>query len=194
MITIRKSLCVLGVILIAGIFLAGCGIPSEVQQQLTQLQTENSQLKTEKTQWQAEKATLEKKVADLNKQVEELTEKALKDPTYAEAVAFMKSDKTNELVPNDHSLATVLVAENARKQGINCYKVIAQTPGGQYGSVGFNFVGFNTIDRGWVYFCTTSICADSEAKIEVGKKLRASNPSWPDPGFDDTVTSIHHVP
>lgn len=191
-----RSVFVLAAILIAGIFLVGCGVPSEVQQELTQLQTENSQLKTEKTQWQAEKATLEKKVADLNKQLEELAGKALKDPSYAEAVAFMKADKTNELVTNDHSLATVLVAENARKQGINCYKVIAQTPGGQLGPVGMNFVGFNTTDRGWVYFCTTAICADNEAKIEIGKKITKSNPSWgwSDPGFDDTVLSIHHLP
>jgi outer membrane murein-binding lipoprotein Lpp len=190
-----RSVFVLAAILIAGIFLVGCGVPSEVQQELTQLQTENSQLKTEKAQWQTEKSALEKRVDDLNKQLEELTGKALKDPTYAEAVALIKEDKTNEEVPKDHSMATVLVAENARKQGINCYKVIAQTPGNlQYGPIGFNFVGFNTTDRGWVYFCTTNICADNEAKIEIGKKLSESNPSWGDPGFDDTVISIHHVP
>jgi outer membrane murein-binding lipoprotein Lpp len=191
---IGKNVFVLAAILIAGIFLVGCGVPSEVQQQLTQLQTENSQLKTEKAQWQTEKATLEKNVADLNKQVEELTGKALKDPSYAEAVAFMKADKTNELGSSDHSLTTVLVAENARKQSINCYNVVVQVPGGQYGPVGFHFVGFNTTDRGWVYFCTTGICADAESKIEIGKKLSQSNPSWGNMDLDDTVISIHYVP
>jgi|GEM_PF-3044391 len=191
---IRKSVFVLAAIMIAGIFLVGCGVPSEVQQQLTQLQTENSQLQTEKAQWQTEKAELEKKIGDLNKQVEELAGRALKDPTYTEAVTFIKADKTNEAVPYDHSLATVLVAENARKQGINCYKVIARMPGGQNGPIGYNFVGFNTTDRGWVYFCTASTCADNEVKIEIGKRISQSNPSWGNLGFDDTVISIHHVP
>jgi len=191
---IRKTAFALVAILMAGIFVVGCGVPAEVQQQLTQLQTENNQLKTEIARCQTEKGEFEKRVADLNKQVEQLAGKALKDPTYAEAVAFIKADKTNEVVPWDHSLAAVLVAENARKQGINCHKVIAKVPGGQYGPSGYNFVGFNTTDRGWVYFCTTAICADSEVKIEVGKKLHVSNPSWQDPGHDDTVISIHHVP
>lgn len=188
-----KALLALVTVLIVGMFLVGCSVPQEVQQELSQLQAENSQLNTEKTQWQAEKAELEKKVADLEGQVAELTEKALKDPTYEEAVAFIKEDKTNEDFKRDHSLAAMLVTENARKQGINSYWVVAQTPA-QLGGIGFHFVGFNTTDRGWVYFCTTSICADSESKIEVGKRLHKSNPSWNDPGFDDTVLSIHHLP
>lgn len=130
----------------------------------------------------------------MNKQIEELKGKALKDPTYAEAVAFIKADKINELVPYNHSLAIALVAENARRQGINCYWVVAKVPGNEYGPIGYNFVGFNTTDKGWGYFCATNICADTEAKIEIGKKLSQSNPSWPKPDYDDTVLSIHHVP
>lgn len=181
-----KSLLALVTLLIVGTFLVGCGVPEEVQQELSQLRSENSQLRTKKTQ-------LEKKVADLESQLAKPIEEALKDPTYEEAVAFMQEDRTDEEVKQDHSLAAMLVAENARKLGLNCYKVIARTPG-MFGGTGFNFVGFNTGDRGWVYFCTTSICADAQAKIEVGKKLHKSNPTWGHPGFDDTVMTIHHLP
>lgn len=194
---IKKECFVLAAIMIAGIFLVGCGVPSEVQQQLTQLQTENSQLKTEKAQWQAEKAELEKKVADLNAQVARLTQKALKDPTYAEAAAFIKEDKTNSEVTRDHGLATILVVENARKQGINCSWVVARLKGGgDFGpsGVGYNFVGFNTTDRGWIYFCNSGVCADREVKLEVGKRWSDINPGFGAPFVDDTIISIHHVP
>lgn len=194
---IKKDCFVLAAIMIAGIFLVGCGVPSEVQQQLTQLQTENSRLKTEESQWQTEKAALEKKVADLNAQEAGLTQKALKDPTYAEAAAFMKEDKTNSEVTQDHDLATILVAENARKQGINCSWVIARLKaGGDFGpgGVGYNFVGFNTTDKGWIYFCNSYACADREIKLEVGKKWSDLNPGFGTPYTDDTIISIHHVP
>ena len=217
----RKSFLVLVTLLTVGMLLIGCGVPKEVQQELSQLRTENSQLKTEKTQWQAEKAELEKEVqqelsqlrtensqlktgktqwqaekaelekevADLSNQVSELTKKVLKDPTYEEAASFIKEDKTNEEVPQDHATAAMLVAENAGKTGINCYWVIARTSLG-----GFNFVGFNTTDRGWIYFCNSGTCGNQEVKLEVGKKLYQLNPQWGTAGFDDTIISIHHLP
>jgi outer membrane murein-binding lipoprotein Lpp len=174
------------IVFIAGLLLVGCGAPAELQGQLAQLQTENSQLKASNDQLQTEKDQLVEKVT-------ELTEDTLKDPTYANAVAFIKGDNTDKEITRDHALAVITVIENAQKQGIRSYWVVAQTPG-VYGGVGFNFIGFNTTDRGWVYFCTTNICADTEVKIEIGKKLHISNPTWSDPGFDDTVISIHHLP
>jgi len=190
---IRKSLCVLAAILIAMIFLVSCGVPSEVQRQLTQLQTENSQLKAEKAQWQSEKAAIEKEIDDVSKQVAELSKKTLRDPTYAEAVAFIKEDRTDSEVTQDNGFgfAAMLVTENARKQGINCSFVDVRLEAGQ----DYIFVGFNTTDRGWIYFCNSGVCADREIKLEVGKKWSDLNPGlFSTPAYDDTIISIHHVP
>ena len=186
--------------LMAGVLLfAGCGVPQaeleERDAQIAQLQAENNQLKTEKTQLETEKAnlaeekaTLEIQVADLEAQLAKILK--LEDPTYAEAVAFIKEDKTNEEVPMDHILATILVAENAAKRGIKGYWVIARLAAG----FGYNFIGFNTTDRGWTYFCNSMTCGDQEVKLEVGKKAHQLNPQWGTPGFDDTIVSIHYLP
>jgi hypothetical protein len=136
-------------------------------------------------------ANLIVKPTPIQKEVEE----GLRNPKYNEAVAFIKSDNTSNKVSRDHALAAMLVVENAAKQGIKGYWIIVRVPGySPTSGLGFNFVGFNTVDRGWVYFCTTSICAQDEIKIEIGRKLYQSNPSWPNPGFDDTATSIHSFP
>jgi hypothetical protein len=166
----------------------GCGVPAEIQNQLDQLKTENNQLTSDKT-------AMENEIVELHSQLEECTRNALKDPTYEEAIAFIEADKTDEKVPFEHGLACQTVTENARKASLNCYRVVAETAGdASYGPVGWSFIGFNTSDRGWIYFCTTNICADREVKIVVGEQLYKSNPGFPDPGTDDTVVIIRYVP
>jgi len=184
--------------LMAGVLLfAGCGVPQaeleERDSQIAQLQAENNQLKNEKTQLATEKNALSEEKAALEVQAANLEAQLamipkLEDPTYAEAVAFINEDNTHQAVPMDHPLATILVAENAAKQGLKCYWVIARTGGG-----GFNFAAFNTTDRGWVYFCNSGTCGDEEVKIEEGEKLFHLN-QWGTAGFDDTIVSIHYLP
>jgi len=110
-------------------------------------------------------------------------------------MAFIKEDKTDAEVRGDYLLAATLIIENAYKRGIKCYLVEARTKEGIFpGGTGYCFVGFNTTDRGWVYFCTSYVCADREFKLEIGKKLFQLNPGYGTPQYDDTIVSIHRLP
>lgn len=181
------------VLSLAIIAVAGCGVPADVQQQLTSLQNQVNQLNTEKIKLTADKTDLEKKIADFEQQLASTTS-ALKDPSSSEAAAFMKQDSTDKDYPNNHPIAVAQIIDNARQKGIRAYYIIAKTKGSEtYGQIAMNFIGFNTPDRGWVYFCTSGTCPDQESKIEIGKKLSTSN-SWGAQGFDDTVISIYHMP
>ena len=133
-------------------------------------------------------------ISDLNNQIEILEAQIselesqipqLRDPTYEEAVAFINEDKTNEEVTYDYALAAMLVAENAAKQGIKAYWVIARL-----GTMGYNFVGFNTTDKGWIYFAAN---VDYEVVLIEGEKYTVIN-DMPSATFDDTIISIHYLP
>ncbi len=171
----------------------GCAASmQDIQQKLGEALAEVDRLQREKAAWQTEKIELNKKIEELNNK---LSTYVLKNPTYAEAVAFIKEDNSDKEIPKDFALASMLAAENARKKGLNPHYVVARTVGNaQWGNMGYHFFGFNTVDRGWIYFCATDVCADQETRIEIGKKLSVTNPSWGYLGIDDTVISIHYLP
>jgi outer membrane murein-binding lipoprotein Lpp len=183
--------------LIVGVLLfASCGVPkSELEErdtQIAQLQAEKNQLETEKTQLETEKADLEEEKATLETQVADLTAQLakcpqLEDPTYEEAVAFLREDKTDKEIPSDYAFAAMITAENAAKQGIRCYWVIAQLQAGY----GYNFIGFNTTDKGWVYFLSTAELY--EIKLVVDEHYYSIN-NLQTPGFNDTIVSLHYLP
>jgi len=120
------------------------------------------------------------------------TATGLKDTTYAEAVNMMEEDKTDQEIKGNHSLAVMMVVNNMLKRGINCYYIIART---KEGSSIYSFVGFNTTDKGWVYFCAADTCADQEAKLKIGERLYKLNPQWgvmvP---WNDTIIDIYRLP
>lgn len=192
----RMSMIIVMVLLAAVIIMTGCQQgPSQAdldkaKADLTICQTASKALQVEKEAWTKEKADLNKQVNDLKTQMP-----AGKDPTYAEAVKLMKEDKTDQEIQGDHSLAVMVVVNNIRKRGINCYYVIAQTKEGPFkGGFGYNLVGFKTTDKGWVYFCAAMICADKEIKLELNKKLFQLNSIPNDvPQYDDTIININYL-
>ncbi len=161
----------------------------------------NSQVKTKDTEISDLNKNLtasNSRITELNTRIETLETQAtelesqipqLKEPTYEEALAFIVKDNTNKEVPNEHVLACMLVVENAAKQGIRAYWVIALL-----GTSSYNFVGFNTADKGWIYFCNSWSCGDEEVFLEVSEKLYDLNPQWGTPTFDDTIDSLHYIP
>jgi hypothetical protein len=117
----------------------------------------------------------------------------VKDPTYAEVLVFIAEDKTEQVVPADHCLASIIVIENAAKKGIRAYWVVAGLAAG----VGYNFVGFNTTDKGWVYFMASypPTYADKEVVLSVGSKFSKLNPAFGSISYyNDTIVSIHYLP
>jgi hypothetical protein len=111
----------------------------------------------------------------------------LHDPTYEEAVAFLKEDGTDKETPSDYALAAIITAENAAKQGIRCYWVVAQLQAGY----GYNFIGFNTTDKGWIYFAAT---VDFEVKLVENEDYFIIN-DFQNPGIEDTtIVSLHYLP
>jgi hypothetical protein len=118
----------------------------------------------------------------------------LRDPTFAEAVAFMNQDHTSEneydgsdygiYVCSHYSRDTNYSAEIA---GYRCALVELR-----YSDSGHTIVAFNTIDRGFVYFEPQS---DELVVPEIGKRyyqcvIPEPGRYYPEPSYDDTIRDI----
>lgn len=173
------------------VFFTGWGMSkAEVKRlnsQVTQLRSEKDQLLAEKDDLIREKAELEKKVAQLEASV-----KLLKDPTYEEALAFIRKDTTNETLGGNWHKSVSTVLSNAQKAGLRSYLGAAILKGKKGVNTIYAFVSFKTLDRGWVYFRADT---DAEVKLELGKKYFEINSLFKsDPEFDDTIEAIYHYP
>lgn len=116
----------------------------------------------------------------------------LKDPTYDQAVAFVKEDRTNE---NKYVEDTYVcshfsrdVCNNAEGEGFRCAFVELRYPDGK----GHAIVAFNTVDEGLVYFESQS---DEIAKPVIGKRWYQCVEPRPgyyyvSPSYDDTIKDI----
>jgi hypothetical protein len=119
----------------------------------------------------------------------------LRDPTYEEAVSFLKEDKTSDNEYNDDDYGVYVcshfsrdVCNNAEAEGLRCAIVHLVYPG----TVGHAIVAFDTIDEGLVYF---EAITDERTNPEVGKRYYQC--IVPRPGFyylppdnDDTILDI----
>jgi len=119
----------------------------------------------------------------------------LRDPTYEEAVSFLKEDKTsdNEYNGDDYGVYVCShfsrdVCNNAEAEGLRCAIVHLVYPG----TTGHAIVAFDTIDEGLVYF---EAITDERANPEVGKRYYKC--VVPMPGYyylppenDDTIMDI----
>lgn len=187
------------VVLMIGLLLCGCGLP---QKEADEGETAIARAEGETDAYQEVGQILgipDAKEDEVKARLGELVQlaaasKPLRDPTYAEAVDFMKADNTNIQIPFDHPLAAIVVVENAAKQGIKGYWVVAEVPPGSWGPSGYNFVGFNTTDRGWTYFCNSGSCGDEEVKLEERKNLYQLNPQWGSAPSPDSILKIHRDP
>jgi hypothetical protein len=118
----------------------------------------------------------------------------LRDPTYEEAVSFLKEDKTSDNEYNDDDYGVYVcshfsrdVCNNAEAEGLRCAFVDLRLA-----ESGHAIVGFDTIDEGLVYF---EPITDDRANPEVGEryyKCVVPRPGYHylPPDFDDTIMDI----
>jgi hypothetical protein len=115
----------------------------------------------------------------------------LHNPTFEEAVSFLRDDKTdsNEYVEDTFvcSHFAHAVNNNAENQGIRCAFVDIRYP-----ELGHAIVAFDTTDKGLVYFDPIT---DERARPVVGKEYwRCIEPRagyyYEKPSFDDTIIDI----
>ena len=118
----------------------------------------------------------------------------LKDPTYAEVVAFLREDKTdeNEYIEDTYGVYvcshfTRDVCNNAEQVGFRCALVELRYP-----EQGHVIIAFDTIDEGLVYFEPQS---DERAKPATGKRyyqciIPEAGYYYEEPSYDDTIMDI----
>ena len=118
----------------------------------------------------------------------------LRDPTYKEAVAFMKEDKTSDNEYNDDDYGIYVcshfsrdVCNNAEAEGLRCAFVELRLA-----ESGHAIVGFNTVDEGLVYF---EPITDEKVNPEVGERYYKCVVPRPGyyylpPEYDDTILDI----
>ena len=118
----------------------------------------------------------------------------LRDPTYKQAVAFLKRDKTdeNEYVEDTHGVYVCShfardVCNNAEAEGLRCAFVSLI-----YSEGGHALIAFDTVDEGLVYF---DAITDERAKPVVGERYYQCIEPRPgyyyvEPEFDDTIMDI----
>jgi len=114
-----------------------------------------------------------------------------RDPTYEEAVAFLRKDKTdkNKYVEDTYVCSHFArdVCNNAEAEGLRCAFVELRYPEG-----GHVIIAFDAIDEGLVYFDAGT---DERVKPAVGKRYyRCIEPKpgyyYEKPQFDDTIMDI----
>jgi len=115
----------------------------------------------------------------------------LKDPTYEQAIKFIKEDKTdqNEFVEETYICSHFArdICNNAESEGLRCAYVGLIYPEG-----GHAIIAFNTTDEGLAYFDPQS---DERVKAAVGKRFyQCIEPKpgyyYEEPSHDDTIMDI----
>lgn len=109
----------------------------------------------------------------------------LRNPTYAEAVAFLNSDRTDRNHYDDDSYVCSHfardVCNNAEAAGWRCAFVELR-----YSDAGHSIIAFETIDQGLVYFEPQF---DDEVSLEIGRSYAQLN-HYAAPYFDDVIQDI----
>jgi len=115
----------------------------------------------------------------------------IKDPTYKQAIKFLKEDETNknDFVEDIYVCSHFArdVCNNAESEGLRCAFVEIR-----YSDGGHSIIAFNTTDEGLVYFEPQS---DEIVKPIVGKRYYECVEPKPGyryekPPFDDTIVDI----
>jgi hypothetical protein len=109
----------------------------------------------------------------------------LRDPSYAEAVAFLNHDRTDRNHYDEDSYVCSHfsrdVCNNAEAEGLRCAFVELR-----YSDSGHSIIAFDTIDRGLVYFEPQF---DDEVSLEIGRRYSQLN-GYVIPSFDDVIRDI----
>jgi hypothetical protein len=109
----------------------------------------------------------------------------LRDPSYAEATAFLNRDRTDRNHYDEDSYVCSHfardVCNNAEAQGWRCAFVELR-----YSDSGHSIIAFDTIDRGLVYFEPQF---DDEVSLEIGRSYAQLN-GYATPYFDDVIQDV----
>ena len=114
-----------------------------------------------------------------------------KDPTYEQAVTFLREDRTdkNEYVEDTYVCSHFArdVCNNAEKEGLRCAFVSLR-----YADGGHTIIAFNTIDEGLIYFESQT---DERARPVIGQRYYQCIEPRPGtyyepPSHDDTIRDI----
>lgn len=118
----------------------------------------------------------------------------LRDPSYYEAITFLRKDKTdeNEYIKDTYGVYVCShfardVCNNAEEEGLRCAFVEIR-----FLESGHAIIAFDTIDEGIVYFDTTT---DERVRPVVGKRYYQCIEARPGyyyvkPSYDDTIMDI----
>lgn len=113
----------------------------------------------------------------------------LRDPTYDQAITFLRQDKTDEnaYVPTYVCKHFAMdVNNNARASGYRCAFVIIAEEGNDH-----TIIAFDTTDKGLVYFEPQS---DDIVRPVIGKRfyqcVESSSGYYLPPYYDDTITEV----
>jgi len=118
----------------------------------------------------------------------------LRDPTYDQAVTFIREDRTNENKYVEDTYGVYVcshfardVCNNAEGKGLRCAFVELR-----YLEEGHSIIAFNTIDEGLVYF---EAITDERVRPVVGKRYyQCIEPKpgyyYEKPSYDDTIMDI----
>jgi hypothetical protein len=119
----------------------------------------------------------------------------LRDPTYSEAIAFIGWDETNlkKYIPENFEYVcidfAIDVCKNAQARNLRCHVVELVFKN----AIGAHMiVGFNTIDRGWIF-----IEPQNDKEVKVGKGIRYyrdNDYELPEGVTDDTIIKINIIP
>jgi len=118
----------------------------------------------------------------------------LRDPTYKEAITFLRQDKTdkNEYVKDTYGVYVCShfardAGNNAEEAGLRCAFIELR-----YSDGGHALIAFDTTDKGLTYFDPVS---DERAEPVVGKRyyqciIPKAGYYYEEPSFDDTIMDI----
>ncbi len=193
------------------LFIAYLGVDTELGYTKVGLETAKTELDAAKTELDTTKQQLqytdaelevteialgekESELADLQISYEGLVTGhgyTIKDPTYREARAFLRRDKTDELeyVEGEYVCADFAadVCNNAEEEGIRCAYVLLDYSGGAHA-----IVAFNTIDRGLIY--VEPQWDEMLDEIEIGEEYHEClGAEYGQPDYDDTIETIRVV-
>ena len=109
----------------------------------------------------------------------------LRDPTYKQAVAFLRRDKTNENKYDEDSYVCSHFARdvdnNAEAEGLRCAFVELR-----YSEGGHSIIAFDTSDKGLVYFEPQF---DDEVEVIMNRSYSQLN-NYREPSINDTIRDI----
>jgi hypothetical protein len=109
----------------------------------------------------------------------------LRDPTYAEALAFIHSDHTDRNRYDEDSYVCSHfardVCNNAEAEGLRCAFVELR-----YSDSGHSIIAFDTIDKGIIYFEPQF---DDEVEVAIGRSYAQLN-SYATPDYDDVIRDV----